>query len=203
MNTVLSLFVGMLSSILAALLLQALASRLNLLFPFRRILGDVRKLYHLIRYDRFDPEFIITVDRNSTIVGSILAGFFGFQTVIAIATVNTRLPDGTRQISISNAHLPLPELLDGKKILLLICFNDTGTSLETVYHCLSNSPFKIAEIRIAALYTSVSPKIKPRYSVLQIGKDVNTSFNRIIYKMPWMSKEWRHVLGEERLPWKR
>lgn len=198
-----SFLIGILSSLAAALILRYALDKLNLLFPFRRVLRDIKLLYREIASSGFKPDYIVTVDRNGTIIGAILAGFFGFETVISIATINERLQDGSRSTIISQAHLPRPEILQGKKLLIVICFNDTGTSLETVYRCFSSAPYKVEELRLAALYTSVSPKLKPKYFALEVGRDLKTSVNSIIYKMPWMSREWRHVLASERLADKR
>jgi hypoxanthine phosphoribosyltransferase len=199
MNNVTSFVVGILSSIAAALILRLVIAKISLRFSFRRVLNDIRSLHSQIDRDRFVPDYIITIDRNGTIVGAILAGYFGVETVISIATVNHRLPDGSRTITVSEAHLPKPEYLYNKALLLVICFNDSGTSLEAVYRCLGTHPFQVKEMRSAALYTSVSPRFKPKYFVREAGRDLKTSVNRIVNKMPWMTREWRHVFARERL----
>jgi len=192
--------VGILSSIAAALILRVAIDKISLRFTFRRVLGDIRRLYAQIEDDGYVPDHIIAIDRNGTIVGAILAGFFGVETVISLATVNHRLADGSRTTVMLEAHLPKAEFLHHKTLLLVICFNDTGTSLEAVYRCLGAPPFEVKEMRSAALYTSVSPRLKPKYFAREVGRDLKTSVNRIVNKMPWMIREWRHVFGRERLP---
>jgi len=200
MNEIWSFIIGIISSIAATLILRMLLDKLNLRFSFRRILNDIRSLYSQIIRDDFKPDYIVTIDRNATIIGGILAGYFGLETVISVATSNLRLPNGSRSTEVLKAHLPDPEVLKDKSLLLVICFNDSGKSLEAVHNYLLSPPFEIREIRTAALYTSVSPQIKPKYFAHEVGKDLKTSINRIINKMPWMTREWKHVFANERLP---
>jgi hypoxanthine phosphoribosyltransferase len=199
MNNLMSFFIGIISSIVAAFLFRWVLELLDLRFPFRRIMFDITTLYHRIDEDKYVPDLIVSIDRNGTIVGAILAGYFGYETVVSIATINGREKDGSRSIVISEAHLPKPDSIIGKRLLIIICFNDSGSSLEAVYQRLSMPLFSPAEIRMAALYTSVSPKLKPKYFAREVGRDLKTSINNIIYRMPWMVPGWRHVLASERL----
>jgi hypoxanthine phosphoribosyltransferase len=199
MSVFLSFVFGILSSIAAALLLQFFAGRLRLRFSFRRVMSDIRALYGKIRADEFVPDSIVTIDRNSAIVGAILSGFFTFNSIISIATRNERLPDGSRRITTDEARLPRPTALAGHNVLLLICFNDSGTSLDFVYSLLRSEFPQIKEIRTAALYSSASPKMRPRYCAWEVGRGLNASISRIINKMPWMSSEWHHIFASERI----
>jgi hypoxanthine phosphoribosyltransferase len=200
LSNVVAFAVGVLASIGAALILRFGVERVSLRFSFRRLLRDIHKLHGRIEGDGFAPDRIVTIDRNGTIVGGMLAGLVGFDTVLAIGTATERLASGERVTIVPSEHLPRPEAVNGKKLLILICFNDTGTSLESVYKALSSPPFAPAEVRLAALYTSVSPKLRPKYFAYEVGRDLKTSINLIVYKMPWMSRDWRHILASERLP---
>lgn len=193
-----SVLIGVISSILAALLLKYMIDLVNKRMSFNRIMREIEHLNDLIVKDGYSPDLIVAIDRNSSVVGSILSGFFGLKTIISIATVNTREADGSRRIEISTEHLPNTDLMVNKKILLLICCNDSGTSLGTVFEYFSSLPTPPKEIRTAALFTTVSPQFRPRYYSVEVGEDVKLPMNKIISRMPWMKRGWKHVFGQER-----
>lgn len=191
--------IGVVSSIIASVVYTWTAARIEAHFSFRRIVELVLDLAGRIQNDGFKPDFIFAIDRNSTITGGILAGHLGLQTILSVATDNFRKSDGSRAIAISDGFAPKGEAFVGKKILIFICFNDSGTSLETVYNytkAMSEAP---ADVRTAALFTSSSPRFMPTYFVKKVGLNLRTPINALMPKMPWVSKTWKHVLGNERL----
>jgi hypoxanthine phosphoribosyltransferase len=197
--TVVSFVVGVLSSLAASWVLL-LRERARLRLRFRAILAHIVTLAKQLEQDDYIPDYIVTVDRNSGVVGSILAGHIGLKSVVSVSTVNHRLPDGSREIRLDPLSAGALRLLKGVRVLVLICCNDTGTSLGYVVRFLrelgNDGP---CEIRTAAIYTSVSPAIRPTYRVVLVGHQTRQSMNRIISRLPWMTSGWQHVLGTERL----
>jgi hypothetical protein len=133
-------------------------------------------------------------------VGSILAGYIGLRAVVSVAAVHRRLPDGSRETRLDDTSAQMLRLLAGSKVLVLICCNDSGTSLNCVVGFLrglgKDAP---SEVRTAALYTSISPVISPTYRSVVVGQDTRRSMNQIVSHLPWMRPGWRHVLGAERI----
>lgn len=203
MDSLISFFIGILSSLAATFFIKYVLERYSSRLNFKSVLKDILILHKMIDKDAFSPDYIVAIDRNGCIVGAILAGYMGTRTVISIATENVRKPDGKRESKLSEAHLPRQGVFFEKKILIIIAFNETGTSLEMVYNYYATLSEKPAEIRTAALYTTVSPKIKPKYFVKEVGQDIKVTINQIMYKMPWMKKEWKHSFGDERMPHKK
>ena len=72
-------------------------NRARLRLRFRAVLSLITDLAGQIERDGFKPDYIVTVDRNSGIVGSIFAGYIGLRAVVSIAAVHRRLPDGSRE----------------------------------------------------------------------------------------------------------
>lgn len=198
MTEVISIIIGVVSSIVAALLLKYAVTIFKSRITFKSIMRNIIKLSDVITKDGYVPDLIVAIDRNSSVVGAILSGYFGLKTIISIATINLREADGSRTISISAEHLPNPEFIGNKKLLILICCNDSGTSLGTVYEYFSSMSVPPGEIRTAALFTTISPNFKPKYHAIEVGEDIKKPMNNIISRMPWMNDGWKHVFGSER-----
>lgn len=194
-----SFVVGILSSLVATWLIF-LREKARLRVRFRTIVSLVVKVAKQLELDNFDPQYIVTVDRNSGVVGSILAGHIGLRAVVSVACEHHRLPDGSRETHLDDVSARTLRLLRGARVLVLICCNDTGTSLNCVVshlrHLGANAP---ADIRTAAIYTTVSPGIVPTYKGLVVGRDSRKPMNQIVSQLPWMTSGWQHVLGTERL----
>jgi hypoxanthine phosphoribosyltransferase len=199
MNHILGFIIGVISSICAAWLLRYATERYSSHISFRRIFKSIIVLYRKIQADGYMPDYIIGVDRNGSIVGSILSGYFGFSTIIAAATKTVRHPEGYRESEMCPTHLPAEDALAQKKILIVSCFVDTGSALERVYKYYNAMPNRPSEIRTAALYTNPSPRLKPTYFVFEMGKDIKMSLSQIMSKMPWMSDGWKYVLDGEQI----
>ena len=123
---------------------------------------------------------------NSGIVGSIFAGYIGLRAVVSIAAVHRRLPDGSRETRLDTVQPSMLPLLAGSKVLVLICCNDSGTSLNRVVSALQDlGKDAPAELRTAALYTTISPAIFPNYRAVVVGRDTRRSMNQIISHLPW------------------
>lgn len=197
MEIALSFGIGVASSVLAAWLLL-LRQRTRLRLRFSGVVGLILNLVDQLDKDGFHPDYIVTVDRNSGVVGSILAGHLGLRSVVSVSTVNSRLVDGSRTVRLDEHSLSALAPLKGADVLVLICCNDSGTSLGCVvnYLRLTVHPH---ELRCAALYTTPSPAIMPQYHAVIVGKDTKTSMNRIVSRLPWMTNRWVHVLRSERL----
>jgi hypoxanthine phosphoribosyltransferase len=194
---VISFVLGIASSVAAAVLLAFIANRSVLRFSFRRVLRDILKLRRLLEADNYRPDLLVGIDRNGSIVGSILAGHLGPTSILSAHTQTTRKPDGYREVVLSEPHNPPDGSLAGKTILLVGCFVDTGKTAEAVYEYYksrSDGP----DVRVAALYTSPAPILKPRYHVYVIGRDINVPMTRVMHKMPWMSEEWKFSFAGER-----
>jgi len=155
-------------------------------------------LYRQIDDDKYQPDYVIGIDRNGSIIASILSGYLGTRAIITAHTETIRYPDGSRSVNLRNEHLPPESNFSGKKILITACFVDTGSALEVVYKYfadLSNGP---EEIRTAAIFATSSPRMKPKYLVHEIGKGIKTSIGRVMHAMPWMKQGWKYVLANER-----
>jgi len=189
--------IGILSSLFAAVII-GLHRRARFGLSFRRVLRQIVELAQLIRTDGFNPDFVVCIDRNSGIVASIMAAHFGLLPVVSVATNNERNSDGTRSINIPEPYASTLELLGGKKVLVVICCNDTGTSLGHVVDHLTSRRLPPTEVRTCALYSSISPSVQPRYVSVVVGEDTKKPMNHILRSLPWVTKDWRLVFAEER-----
>lgn len=200
MATIISFAVGVFSSI-AASWIFLMRDRARLRLRFRAVLSLITDLAEQIERDGFKPDYIVTIDRNSGIVGSIFAGYIGLRAVVSIAAVHRRLPDGSRETRLDTVSTQTLPLLAGSKVLVLICCNDSGTSLNRVVSALQDlGKDAPAELRTAALYTTISPAIFPNYKAVVVGRDTRRSMNQIISHLPWMGHGWQHMLAAERIP---
>jgi hypoxanthine phosphoribosyltransferase len=127
-----------------------------------------------------------------------MSGAFGLLPPVSVGTVNVRGVDGVRTVSIDSAYTANLECLGSKRVLLFICCNDSGTSLTYARDYLRACRSPPAQIRTAALYSSLSPSLKPRYVAVHVGLDTNQQMNRVLRSLPWVTKDWRLVLPEER-----
>jgi hypoxanthine phosphoribosyltransferase len=198
MNEILSFFIGFMSSFMAGAFTVYLVRFRNKRFSFKRIMKEVSYLHSKIENDGYKPDIIITIDRNGAIIGSILSGFLGLKSIISIATINKRNSEGKRTIKISEDHFINLEIIRDKNVLIFIGFNSSGTALETVYSYIKSSDHKAKKIMTASLYTTVSPKFKPKYFSQQVGEKNKQSIIEVLSKMPWMTEKWIHVMGNER-----
>lgn len=188
--------VGIASSVAAAALIAWIANRFVLRFSFRRVLRDILKLRALLAASDYNPDLLVGIDRSGSIVASILAGHLGLRSILSAHTQTTYM-DGTRQVILSEAHNPPIGSLQGKSILVVGCFIDTGRTAEVVYEYY-RSRLDRPEVRLAVLYTSPAPILKPKYYVSIVGKDIKAPITTVMRKMPWMSKEWRYSFPDER-----
>jgi hypoxanthine phosphoribosyltransferase len=194
MSHVISFFIGVCSSIVAAIIVWMVAGKHSRHFSFQRVFKDIMTLWKMIQADNFSPDYVVGVDRNGCIVASILSGYLGVTTIIAAGTESVRHNDGSRDVLLSKVHLPQSGVLSGKKLLIVCCFVDTGSAMRIIYDYYTSLPDRPSEIRTAALYTTVSPRFKPRYYVCEIGKDIKLSIEQMIQRMPWMNSNWKYLL---------
>lgn len=197
--TAASFAIGILSS-LAATWLLLLRDKARLRVRFRTVLALIVKVVRQLELDNYSPDYVVTIDRNSGVVGSILAGHIGLRSVVSVACEHHRLPDGTRETRLDDVSSRTLSLLRGARVLVIICCNDSGTSLSCVVDYLRNLGQDCpAEVRTAAIYTTVSPAMMPRYKGLIVGRDTKKPMNQIVSQLPWMTPGWQHILGSERL----
>ena len=196
-STLAAFLVGIASSVAAAWLLTS-TGRIRRRVTFRTILREVRDMHDQIAADGYTPDYIVTIDRNSGIVGSILSGEFGLAAVVSVSTVNRRQADGTREIHIDPVHLGAMKKLRGKRVLVLICCNDSGTSLRHVVDCLAAEPSPPSEIRTAAIFSSPSPGFRPTYVGAVAGQDFKLTMPQLLERLPWVDADWKLQLATER-----
>lgn len=197
-----SFAVGVISSLVASGLL-VWRERSRSRTSFRSILRQIVKLAERLKVDDFRPDVIATIDRSGAVVGGILSGYIGHRSIVAISTINSRRPDGSRSIELDPISQDALECLYAKRVLLVICCNDSGTSLSFVHSQLTQATKPPLEIRTAAIYSSYSPGFKPTYVMTIVGRDTKKSMAQILPNLPWMTRGWNHVLGQERLAGKR
>lgn len=198
MNEILTLVIGIVSSLIAAIIIVYFVKFRDRKISFKKVMHHITQLHCKIENDGFKPDLIITIDRNGAIIGSILSGFFGLKSIVSVATINKRNSNGIRTIKISQDHCINLEIIQNKNVLLFIGFNSSGTSLETIYKYLKDSKFKPKKIVTASLYTTTSPKFKPKYYSQVAGEKNKLTIIELLKRMPWMTKKWIHVLGNER-----
>jgi hypoxanthine phosphoribosyltransferase len=198
MTTIVAGFlVGVASSVAAAWLITS-SRRLRKRLTFRGVLHNVQGLFASISSDGFSPEYIVAVDRNSGVVGSILAGEFGLSAIVSVSTINSRTTEGARLIHLDPVHEVSLKELGGRRVLVLICCNDSGTSLQHVVDALLAQANPPAEVRTAALFSTQSPKLKPRYVGATAGIDFKLTMPQILQRLPWVDKHWKLQLASER-----
>lgn len=191
MTHVFTFVLGVLSSIVAALVLRHAADRYSSHISFRRVLKDVIALFRTIHKDEFVPDEIVGVDRNGSIVASILSGYIGFRPAMVIGTRTIHHANSPREVNLSTDNLPSEDAFCGKKVLIVCCYVDTGSALEVVYKYLCSLPKPPSEIRTAALYTTPSPRLKPKYFIHELGRDMKVSIDGVILNMPWIKEDWK------------
>lgn len=128
-------FVGILSSLVATLIVF-LRGKARFRLRFRAIVALIVNVTKQLELDNFSPQYIVTIDRNSGVVGSILAGHIGLRAVVSVACEHRRLPDGSRATCLDDVSSQMMPLLRGSRVLVLICCNDSGISLSTVVNYL-------------------------------------------------------------------
>jgi hypoxanthine phosphoribosyltransferase len=194
----LSFVIGVVASVVASWVVVT-RERAHSRTSFGAILRQILKLSEKLKIDEFNPDIIMTIDRSGAVVGAILSGFVGHRSIVSVSTINYRRPDGSRSIELDPISRPAFEGLSGKRVLLLICCNDSGTSLSFVHSHLVAAAEPPLEIRTAAIYSSYSPGFKPTYVMTVVGRDTRKSMAQILPNLPWMARGWNHVLGQERL----
>jgi hypoxanthine phosphoribosyltransferase len=191
MTHIVGFVVGVISSVVGALLIRFVVDRYSLYISFRRILKSIVRLHRLIQADGYVPDYIVGIDRNGSVVASILSGHIGFRPIIVAATRTIHHVNTPREVQLSLDELPKGEFFANTKILIVCCFVDTGSALEVVFKHFATLARPASDIRTAALYTTRSPRLKPQYFVFEIGRDVKASIDQIIVKMPWITDEWK------------
>jgi len=195
---VLSFAVGVISSLAASGLIVS-RQRARSRTSFGAILRQIIRLADQLKTDNYHPDVIVTVDRSGAVVGGILSGYLGHRSIVAVSTINERRLDGSRSIELDPISHYAFEGLSNKRVLLLICCNDSGTSLSFVHSQLVGASEPPLEIRTAAIYSSYRPGFKPTYVMTVVGRDTKKTMAEILPNLPWMARGWTHVLGQERL----
>lgn len=191
-----SFVVGILSSLVVAALLD-LRARRRFRLRFQSILHLIESLADTITHDGFRFDYVVAVGRNSGVAGSILAGQCGLTAVVSVSTLKHRLPDGSRSIAFDDVSAAILPVMAGRRILVFLCCNDSGSTLEFVVRALEGLP-EPPVVRTAALYTTPSPSFMPQYRAVTLEQDSNQSMTKILSGLPWVSAKWLHPLGAER-----
>lgn len=194
-----SFIVGTCSSIFAAwILLFRRRSKFRL--RFNSVIALIGELADEIAKDGYDYDHIVSIGRNSGIAGSIMAGMVGLDAVVSLSLKKRRLPDGNRSIDLDNVARDSLGAMSQKKVLVLICCNDSGATLQFVVGKLKEVSPPPTEIRTAALYTAPSPLYRPHYSSVVVGHDTKKTMTEILHGLPWTSDRWIHPFRSERDP---
>jgi hypoxanthine phosphoribosyltransferase len=190
MNLFLSFVLGVASSLVASWIIF-LRRRAKFRLRLQNVLGLITKIADEIRADGFAPDYIVAIDRNSGVVGSILAGHVGIRSIVAVTTVSRRRSNGSREVTLEPISEEILTLLKGQKVLVMVCCNNTGTSLKFVVDFLhdlgSEGP---ATVKTAATYTSSRPSIHPSYSGAVAGRDTRRAIDHIMVNLPWVTSRW-------------
>lgn len=194
-----SFMVGTLSSIFATWLIL-IRKKTRFRLHFNSVVALVSDLADAIAKDGYDYDHVLALGRNSGVVGSILAGMVGLDAVVSISMLKRRLADGNRTIELDDAGENVLPTMCGKKVLVLLCCNDSGASLQYIVRRLEALDPNPSEIRTAALYTAPSPVFKPTYSAVTVGNDTKKTMTDILHGLPWASKRWIHPFEKERDP---
>lgn len=188
--------VGILSS-LAATYMLFYRTRIKYSMKFEKILSLVDDIKEKMKHDGFDYEFIVTLGRNSGVIGSILSGQSNLNSIISVGMKKIRLSNGERTIEFDEFSESIFKKLKGRKVLLLICCNDSGASLRYGFdRILRNSP---AILKTFAVYTMPSPIFKPDYHCIVVGVDTKKTMTEILNGLPWTKSRWIHPFGNERI----
>ncbi|MGV6805891.1 MAG: phosphoribosyltransferase [Ruegeria sp.] len=194
-----SFFVGTLSSVFATWLLLV-RQRSKFRLHFHSVVSLIGELAGKISKDGYDYDHILALGRNSGVVGSIMAGMVGLNAVASVSMIKRRLPNGDRTIELDEVGESILSALSGKKVLVLLCCNDSGASLQYVVGRLQGLEPAPAEIRTAALYSTPSPVFRPNYSSVIVGNDTKKTMTDILHGLPWASGRWIHPFEKERMP---
>jgi hypoxanthine phosphoribosyltransferase len=198
MEHIIGFVLGIVSSIVATVVISVVSEKYSYRFGFKRLFKIIIELYWMIQQDGYNPDYIVGIDRNGCIIASILSGYLGYGTILVAGTITVRNLDGSRTITLSPVHIPPIDALSGKKILLVSCFVDTGSALETVYKYFDSLSIRPGDIRAATLFTTPAPRFKPRYFIYETGKNIKVPIYKIMRALPWMTKGWKFVLSDEK-----
>lgn len=198
MEYVASFILGLLSSLAASWIIKRLASHYAHRLSFSAILDNINIIRKQLDEEDFVPDFIIAIDRNASIIGSILAGLISVRSVQNILTETNRNPDGSRSMEIIKEASPRADIYRNKNILIMTCFNESGQTLKLVHDYISSVQYPPQKIRTAALFTSASPLFKPHFYAKEVGSTIKTPMIVLMKSMPWMIRGWRHILPKER-----
>jgi len=194
---IISFGVGVLSSIVATAIILA-RRRIKYRLRFQNIVKLIEGLARTIRDDGYSIDHVVAIGRNSGVVGSILAGSLGLQAIVSVSVLKSRAPSGARVTRLDTPSEAVLQSLGNTRVLLLICCNDSGSTLEFVSSNLANQHRAPTEIRTAALYSSPSPAYMPKYCAVTLERDSRQSMNKILNGLPWVTRSWIHPFGSER-----
>ena len=197
MSIIISFVIGVLSSVVAAGVLM-LRHRARYRMRFTPVFKLIEQLTDEITRDGYHYDHILAIGRNSGVAGSIMAGITGLGAVISVTMIKERLSDGSRTVGLDDVSERVFPALAGRRVLVLLCCNDSGASLRYIVdrlHDMENPP---ASIRTAALYTTPSPFFMPEYEAVIVGHDTKKTMSQVLEGLPWVSKRWVHPFSNER-----
>lgn len=195
MELAISFVLGVVSSVTATYLM-IMRGQLRYSLRFQSIIRLIHKLRQEIENDSFSYEYILALGRNSGVIASVLAGFSGTRSALTVTLLKERLSTGERTIAFDDFGEVMVSHLTGKRVLVIICCNDSGASLQYAVEKLKLS--NVAELRTAALYSSPSPSFKPDYASVIVGRDTKLTMSEILARLPWARPGWVHPFAKER-----
>lgn len=189
---IISFFLGISTSIIGSYIVKYLLERFYGKVRFSSILKAIDSLLVQFQSENFHPDFIVGIGRNGAVVASILSGHLGRRTILTTNLRDKWTQPNIRKTTIEASYMPSPEALHQKKILLVTCFVNSGSALKASYDHYLETTMKAppAQIRTAAIFTTVDPIMKPELFVYEIGKNYRIPMYKIMRKLPWMRSGW-------------
>lgn len=197
MSTIASFALGVISSLVATWIL-VLQQRTRYRLRFQPVLQQIRSLAAQVRKSGYQFDHIVAIGRNSGVAGSILAGQFGLTAVVSVSTSKVRQADGRRTLALDLVSKAALGALSGERLLVFICCNDSGSTLEAVANYLEQLPSPPVDMKTAALYTAPSPSFMANFNAVVLEKDARYSMSKVLNGLPWVTDEWLHPLAGER-----
>jgi hypothetical protein len=128
---------------------------------WRRFAGLARRLALKIQAAGFQPDLIIAIARGGYAPARVLADYLGVMNVASIKVEHYR---GTRKAAKAFVRQPLPENVQGRRVLIVDDVSDTGDTFEVAApHIRARLPD--AEIRTAVLlHKATCPDVPDFYA---------------------------------------
>jgi hypoxanthine phosphoribosyltransferase len=196
MNWAISFFLGIISSIIASILIHEYQIRKRV--SWKEILDDINRSLVKINSQDINFDIVLGIGRSGTIIGSVIAGNLGSVPLLSLPIVRskkkiTNTGNYTKYLTFPYA-LP-KQLFSNKKVLVVFYVNSSGATLHEVMSFVSTQYYTSnCEFRTFTLYESFTSSIKAEF----IGKIVDNNRIQIITdKKPWiLNSKYRNIQNE-------